>query len=280
MMPFRSHFLVVYLSTLGFAHSLNGDVINFDDFSDTSQLTMLGTAVGNVDNGIDPNPVLRLVDRSEVFSIGAAYYENTLDISRFSTTFDFRFHDPTGGGADGILLLINAAKTTGPNSGGDLGFRDLQNAVAVEFDIFHNPEHGDPDGNHIGVDINGGVTSAVNGSPGFLFEGVQATRAFIDYDGSQLEVRVSQDGLRPVLPDLTFQIDIPSHIGAQSGFVGLIGVTGGQTSNHDIINWRFADANSIPEPATAVLLFVFSLALFSSKGRRSARLQSLGKTSC
>lgn len=96
-------------------------VIIFNDFSSTAGLTLSGNAAGNVNNFIDPNPVLRLVP-SATSQSESAFTTSAVDVSGFSTVFQFRITNPGGvqdvsgqSGADGFTFAIQ------PNSSATLG---------------------------------------------------------------------------------------------------------------------------------------------------------------
>src|SRR5262249_2121988 len=117
--------------------------------------------------------------------------------------------DGQGAGADGIVFVLqNNASTALAGAGGALGYATqgtgvdgIAPSVGVEFDTFFNPEYGDTDSNHVGINVNGSVFSvAAQNVPGRFDDGRLWT-AWIDYDGAVLRVWVSADGIRPAAPD-------------------------------------------------------------------------------
>jgi len=62
---------------------------------------------------------------------------------------------------------------------------------------------------------------------------------WIDYNGSNLEVRYSDGGPRPALPNLSEALDLASILGAPQAFVGFTSGTGSAFSDHDILQWQF-----------------------------------------
>jgi hypothetical protein len=118
--------------------------VNFNDFSSTAGLTLNGNAAGNVNNGIDPNPVLRLAP-AQTGQRGSAFTTLVENIAAFNTTFQFRItnpggaHDGTDYGADGITFTIQGVGDTAlGGGGGGLGYLGIGSSVAVEFDTWNN----------------------------------------------------------------------------------------------------------------------------------------------
>jgi hypothetical protein len=220
--------------------------VNFNDFSSTAGLTLNGNAAGNVNNGIDPNPVLRLAS-AQTGQKGSAFTTLVENIATFNFAFQFRItnaggsHDGTDTGADGITFTIQGVGDTAlGGGGGGFGYLGIGSSVAVEFDTWNNwAAANDLDSNHLGIDTNGGFGGATLAvAP--RFDDGNLWYAWIDYDGTTLEVRVNQTGVRPAAADLSRVIDIPTTIGGPTtAYVGFTGATGGAFGDHDIISWNF-----------------------------------------
>ena len=60
---------------------------------------------------------------------------------------------------------------------------------------------------------------------------------WVDYNGSVLEVRVSNTGVRPAAPTIALAIDIPATLGSDAAFVGFTAATGAAVGEHDIVSW-------------------------------------------
>jgi hypothetical protein len=248
-------FVAAMLLTCGQVHA----GVNFNDFSGTAGLTLNGNAAGNVNNGIDPNPVLRLA-AAQTGQVGSTFTTLVEDIVTFSATFEFRItnpggpHDGTDTGADGITFTIQGIGDTALGGGGSLGYSGIGASVAVEFDTWNNGGGlNDPGSNHLGINTNGGFGGATLAvTP--RFDDGNLWYAWIDYDGTTLEVRVNQAGVRPVAADLSRVIDIPTTIGSTTAHVGFTGATGGAFGDHDIVNWNFNHnpdcINAIPSVVT------------------------------
>lgn len=261
-MNIRLNWLLVGLTLCGLSANGHATII-FTDFSSTAGLTLNGDAVGNVNNGIDASPVLRLAP-SVQSQAGSAFTSSLFDVSGFHSTFNFRITNPGGfpdvsgeSGADGITFTI---QTTGPGAlGGDgagLGYAGIGNSVAIEFDTWNNdptnfPTINDPNSNHVGIDVDGSMASLVAAAVDSLFDDGNLWYAWIDYDGTTLEVRTNQTGVRPAGANVSMVIDIPTTIGSSTAYVGFTAGTGAAFGDHDIISWQF---NRVPEPSTVALM--------------------------
>lgn len=199
---------------------------------------------------------------------GSAFTTSAKSVGSFSTAFTFRLTNPGGitdgfgqTGADGFTFTIQAI---GPGAlgggGGGLGYQSLSPSVAVEWDTWANAFE---NSNHIGVNVNGSLTSLQTSSVGTQFDNGLLWHGWIDYDGTTLEVRTNMTGMRPVAPDLSRVINIPGILGTSSAFVGFTGATGGAFANHDIVSWSFA-----PEPTTFALFGIGLLGLAARARRR------------
>lgn len=240
-------FTVLLLATIGSQNVFAVTVI-FPDFSSTVGLTLNGDAAAPINNGIDPNPVLRLVPATTGKS-GSAFSSTTINAADFSTQFQFRITNPGGStddsgesGADGFVFVIQPVSSSIGGAGGGLGYSGVTPSVGVEFDTYDNPF--DPDTNHIGIDTNGNVNTIAQGSSIFIsqrFDDGTLQTAWIDYDGTTLKVFISPTNVKPGSPVLTKVIDIPTIIGTTDAFVGFTAGTGAAYGNHDIVNWTYFD---------------------------------------
>ena len=238
--------------------------VTFNDFSSTAGLTLNGSAA-KVNTAADGD-VLRLTPALPNQG-GSAFSSVTINAADFSTYFRFRITDPGGilfdgnteTGADGIVFVVQSVSSSLGGIGAGIGYAGIPNSVGVEFDTWHNGANNDPDSNHLGIDVNGNVN---HGSPAQFvlpvatrFDDGNVWHAWVDYDGTTLEVRANQTGLRPAAADLTRTLDLTSILGQTTAFVGFTSGTGADWGNHDVLSWEYRDSFNpvgvVPTPAAA-----------------------------
>ncbi|MEP7207846.1 MAG: L-type lectin-domain containing protein [Casimicrobiaceae bacterium] len=210
-------------------------IFNFANFNNCSTLQLNGNAACT-------GGVLRVTPAA--FSQSGSTFSTTLIPlgagASFSTYFSFRMSASGFGGADGIVFVIQPVASTVGGGGGGIGYVGIPNSLGVEFDTWDNGVgSGDPDGNHVGIDLNGSVASVQTAPVSSPLDDGSIWYAWIDYDGSVLELRLSQTNVRPVSPILSRAVALSSVLGTSSAYVGFTSGTGAAYSNHDILTWRF-----------------------------------------
>ncbi len=289
---------------------VNATTLTFSDFSDLSSFILndrtaivhgvVDDANGPVNNTVLNNgeKVLRLTD-SLGFISGTAFVENTISLANnrsFSTAFKFQIINPIGAvdsdgvtGADGLALVLQAVGSNVGGVGGGMGYQGLTPSLAVEFDTWHNdisfPGFDDPNGNHVGINLNGNIISEITADVtglGHMNNG-DNWYSWVDYDGSEnlLEVRllttnIESLAIRPTDALLSYSVDLESFLPSDL-FVGFASGTGSGRNTHDIKSWEFIDTfepiggEVIPEPATVVLLGLGLAGLGAGYLRRSRK---------
>jgi legume-like lectin family protein/K319-like protein/MBG domain-containing protein len=262
--------------------------VDYPDFAAPQNLTRTQAAVFVKDDA--NRSVLRLTRSvSPGVSVeGAAFHSTRLTLaSGFSTFFVFRLHDGQSlpntvdvdgfPGADGFTFCVQNDFLTavGPGGGG-LGYGtadgnnliipnppNIRKSLAVEFDAYARNVVDLIKSDHVGIDINGNVTSVASASIGGpslnLYDGV-VRYVWIDYDGDAIEVRVASSNLRPATPLLRYEnVDLETIFGSStSAFAGFTSGTNTGTANHDILEWRIRDgydpfgAQQPPVPSISV----------------------------
>ncbi|WP_431192304.1 DUF4347 domain-containing protein [Rhodopirellula bahusiensis] len=208
---------------------------DYANFTDVSGLTLNGTA-RQTGNTLELTQALN--DQA-----GSAFYStavNLADDGSFRTSFAFRAMNGAGtDGADGLTFTIQndprgAAAIGG--SGEELGYQDIKNSVAIEFDTYRNSL--DLNDNHVSI-LTGSVYSNVrtavpdldlnNGSPRY---------AWVEYNGTSnvLAVYLSDEATKPTHALMKATVDLQSQVG-EAGFVGFTAGTGGLDNSHRILNW-------------------------------------------
>lgn len=241
--------------------------MSFSNFSDTSLLDLNGTATTTTTSD---GTVLRLTSATTNQS-GSAFSYATVNAATFSTFFTFRitnfggtlFDCNTRTGADGLVFVAQSVSSSVGGAGAGIGYSGIPNSVGVEFDTWCNAANNDPSSNHIGIDTNGNV----NHGSGALYTTNVATNfddgniwyAWVDYDGTNLEVRANQTGVRSATALLSRTLDLTTILGQANAYIGFTSGTGADWGNHDVIAWEYRDSfnpidNRIPEPATITLL--------------------------
>lgn len=260
--------------------SVSGDVI-FDDFSDTTGLTLNGSATTTTTgDGV----VLRLTSAGPNQS-GSTFSSVVVDAEDFSTFFQFRITDPGGSifdcnteaGADGLVFVVQSVSASVGGLGQGIGYAGISDSVGIEFDTWCNAANNDPSSNHLGIDLQGivnhgsGAPFTTNVSPNFDDGNIWS--AWIDYDGTTIEVRANQTGIRPAAPLLTRMVDVPAELGGVTeAFVGFTSGTGADWGNHDVLNWRYTQF--IPEPSS-LTIFLLGLVGLLHAVSRSFRSRSM-----
>jgi methionine-rich copper-binding protein CopC len=203
----------------------------------SSQLTFNGSATLNGSN-------LELTDGG--FSEAAsAFSTNQLDVSRFSTSFNFQITPGTNPTADGLTFTIQGVGANALGGGGGaLGYAGIPTSVAIKFDLYNNAGEGI---DSTGIYVNGAYPSVpaidLTGTGIDLHSG-DLFNVVMSYDGSTLNVTIT-DTATHASASQSYSINIPSTIGGKLGYVGFTGGTGGLTAVQQILNWTFTPASTV-----------------------------------
>lgn len=283
MRSFLGGLATLFLMLAANAHA--AIVVNFPNFSNCATLQLNGSAacVANV---------LRLTPAA-VGQSGSAFSQAIIPLgpgNTFSTFFSFSISAPggigdsDGPGADGITFTVQPNANTAGGAGGGIGYVGIPNSVAIEFDTFDNGlVAGDPNGNHVGVDLNGSVASVITVPIATRMNDGATFYAWIDYNGSVIELRLSQANVRPAAATMSHAVNLATVIGQNQAFVGFTSGTGSGFGNHDVQSWIFDNtfnpiggapvaASDIPTLSdVALLLSVLLLAALGMRARRGRR---------
>jgi glucose/arabinose dehydrogenase len=224
---------------------LSMDIV-YSDFNLATDLTLNGDA--SFANGA-LNLTTAAADKA-----GSAFYNTALSIdasTSFQTSFQFKLYGGKGaGGSDGFAFVLqnsSAGLNAIGSKGGGLGYKNITNSLAIEFDTYQNSF--DSNGNHLSLLGNGDVTtSLVSANPVFDLNSGSSRNAWIDYDAASdtLKVYISETAVKPTTELLSYNIDLAATLGSNAYF-GFTAATGGLYNAQDIQNWKFS-SSSIEDP--------------------------------
>ncbi len=257
-------------------------VLNFPDFSNTAGLQFNGSAAA-VSNVLRVTPALGNQSGS-VFSTSAVTLTSQVS---FSTAFSFRISSNPGGGsdpsgdgvgADGLAFVVQTVASTAGGAGGGIGYSGLGNSLGIEFDTWDNGSGlGDPNGNHVAIDINGDLSSPLDvaGVSPRMNDG-DVWYAWVDYNGvtDDLEVRLSMANVRPASPIVSANIDLTGVLGTTNAYVGFTSGTGSAWGDHDVLSWQFRDdfqPITTPEGGSTLVILGLGISSLALVRRRISR---------
>jgi hypothetical protein len=247
------------LGVAALAASLGAQTLVYTNFNSTVGLDLnsVSTSAGAIvlaDSGRDK---------------GSVFTESKYNVAGgFSAVFEFRISNPSGIpdgtgviGADGLTFVIHDAPQGSSALGGfgsGLGYSGITKSVAVEFDTFKN-DHDPNNSNHIGINTGGSVTSLATAAVSPAFDNDGKWIVWVDYDGTTLQVRANQTGVRPSEPILQQTLNVGTLVGT-SAYIGFTGSTGSAYGDHSLLGFAFSDTYlsngiaAVPEPSTYALL--------------------------
>jgi hypothetical protein len=249
--------LPVLLGVFAFAGSLEAQVfsVNYPSFSDCTGLQLNSSAACT-------GGALRLTPAS-LLQVGSAFLTEPVPISP-GTTFAAEFtiqmgladclEDDSSFGADGITFTVQSQGPTALGSfGGGMGYLGIAPSLGVEIDTWYNPEYSDPDGNHLGINL-GGSFPSVAATPIMPFWNATTSGGsgpiwflWVDYNGSQLEVRASTSPIKPVTPTLSWTGSLFNALGGGPAYFGFTAATGWCVQVHDVRSFRLTVRPQAPK---------------------------------
>ncbi|KAL7586653.1 hypothetical protein Lser_V15G36512 [Lactuca serriola] len=288
IIAFIIFFLFVYVESTDH----DGVVINvtkhffFPDFNSprtVHDLMLLGSSV------VDRNGRIQIPDTTQKDGVddlkhlvGRAVYAYPVRVfdpitrtpASFQTTFSFQIETtPTNlssGGGDGgddggsgFTFMITPDEFTVGRPGPWLGMLndacdEQYKAVGIEFDTIKNVQFGDPNDNHLGINLGSIVsTITVNVSEfGINLKDGEIHRAWVHYHGENrfLDIRLGSDSFEyPSKPVFSGRLDISDFL-KEYMFIGFSASTGNFTQIHNVLSWNFTSSSQaslrIPSPET------------------------------
>lgn len=208
-------------------------------------------------------------------------------VQSFSASFVFSIMSIYDLSSHGLTMLVAPSKdfskaapvqylglVNGSNNG-----NTTNHIFAIELDTWQNPEFGDIDSNHIGVDING--LSSVQSHPAGFFHNENSTfknltlssqeamQVWVDYDREKTQINVTMAPLdmptKPKRPTVSTRYNL-SAVLKDVAYIGFSSSTGRINTRHCVLGWSFA----VNGPAPAINLTMLpKLPRHHPKGRRS-----------
>ncbi|KAF6157477.1 hypothetical protein GIB67_004415 [Kingdonia uniflora] len=254
----------------------------FNSFT-PKDLTLIGDC--RVDSSI-----IRLTNDSNQFSIGRAFYPTPISIinSSFSTSFVFSILPEIASSPGFGLAFVLSNSTSPPGAISGQYFGLFTNAtvpsvaplLAVEFDTGQNPEFNDPDGNHVGIDLNN-IESAVTQAAGYYnssnsfvkveMRNGQNVRVWIEFDGPQFEINVTVAPVnipRPSIPLISFKNPVIANYVSDSMFVGFSASKVTWVEAQRVLAWSLSDTGAARDINTT------GLPVFAPKTASSSSLST------
>ncbi|XP_074589349.1 putative L-type lectin-domain containing receptor kinase S.5 [Curcuma longa] len=176
---------------------------------------------------------------------------NATAIASFNTTFKIEVsHRNNTTPGEGLAFLLSSYLASAP-PGSDGGFLGLTNDtlngnldnhfVAIEFDTVRQAYLGDPDDNHVGLDING-VNSTMTASLNFPIASTTDSNhtVWIDYDGAARYLRIYMvvgDDPKPASTVLETTLDLSVYL-QQTFYFGFAASTGINYQRNSLLAWN------------------------------------------
>lgn len=199
-------FFIVLLTLLAISSSTaNAIDIVLNSFDEPNEFIFSGGAFVESD-------IIRLTNTQ--FSLGQVFYPHPSNSHNFvSTSFIFSILPQTNPGPGSGLFLVLVNSTVVPTDQVESRY------LVVEFDSGLNPELGDPDDNHIGININGASRSSITRPAGYYnsdeteeflpieLRSGKNIQAWIEFDWDNVEVNVTiapAGEPRPIKPLISF----------------------------------------------------------------------------
>jgi hypothetical protein len=195
--------------------------------------------------------------QNDYYASASAFYTIKQDVSSFTASFiwftgiGYDGYNP----GDGFTFVVQNAGTGYLGAvGGGLGYAGMPNSTGLAFNMMNNS---------IALAQNGGIGSYAPVNPVVLHSLVNAMQVTVTYDGSNLAATLVDPGTGASFRT-SYAINIAQTIGTDMAYVGFTGGSGRAYGNQFVGDFSF---NSVPEPATLLLLGLGGLLLSRRKNR-------------
>uniref|UniRef100_A0A2N9H9R4 Protein kinase domain-containing protein n=1 Tax=Fagus sylvatica TaxID=28930 RepID=A0A2N9H9R4_FAGSY len=181
----------------------------------------------------------------------------------FQTTFSFKFTTTDESGGNGLAFVIVPDEFHVGRPGPWLGILNdvctRYKVFAVEFDTSFDPEFGDPNDDHVGINLGSIVSFKTENSSKAnisLHDTNIIHRAWINYDSQRrwIKVHLGSDGEpKPSQPLLSLPLNLSPFL-QEYMFVGFSASTGNSAQIHSVLSWNFSSTNQalIPKPSRRI----------------------------
>ncbi|XP_057847286.1 L-type lectin-domain containing receptor kinase IV.3 [Cryptomeria japonica] len=251
---YASHF--AYSKTFTYGEFNESSIILLKDASIHSErvLTLTNQTLRSKARALYPTPITIKDSDNSMVSFSTSFVMSIVipskGLSGHGIAFIMAPNKSIVGAEDSQYLVLATPKTNGLQS---------NHLFAVEFDTNYNPELGDINDNHVGVNLNG-VTSFVSQPAGcwidedhfqnLSLKSGRNIQAWIDYDHveDRLNVSVAEVGLnKPVKPLISVTDFNLSKVLMEEVYVGFSSSTGFYAvENHYILGWSFSTEGKAP----------------------------------
>ncbi|MFZ3217886.1 MAG: chitobiase/beta-hexosaminidase C-terminal domain-containing protein [Candidatus Acidiferrales bacterium] len=197
---------------------------------------------------------------------GSAFFTTPMDIRNFTTDFTFQLSDAM---ADGITFTIqdsSAGATALGAVGGSLGYggaTKILNSVAIKFDIYNNSGEGDDSTGLYTDGANPTLPATDISASGIELDNGDTIAAHITYNGTTLTMTLT-DAVISKTYTISWPVNIPATVGANTAYVGFTGGSGGLTASQKIESWTFVSTPPVaatPQIAPGTETFTGSISV-------------------
>lgn len=214
---------------------------SFQDFQKTSldsEIALYGDArISNDGSSVTLTPPL-------ASSFGLLAYNRgfrLLEATSFSTDFSFSISPDNG---DGLALVVLPNGFASKLDSSVFGLSRKILFLGVEFDTSMDENVGDPNGNHVGIDVGSLVSASVRNlsSANLLLNSGVKLRSWIDYNANSKRLKVwlgKLESSRPNDPILSYPIDLSKMWKGEEVFVGISASSGNSSQTSSVYSWSF-----------------------------------------
>ncbi|GAV64604.1 Pkinase domain-containing protein/Lectin_legB domain-containing protein [Cephalotus follicularis] len=260
--------MILFLSLFLLINIFLSPLLALDFFYNSFNATANGTDLILINDAKIDSNVVRLTNDSNQFSFGRVVYPTkltmrptTTTLSSFSTSFVFSVLPKIASSPGFGLAFFLSNSTSPPGALASQYFGLFTDAtvplvaplLAVEFDTGQNPEFNDPDGNHIGIDLNNiesiktQTAGYYNSSGDFVAVNMRNglnVHAWVDFDGENFEINVTvvpAGVARPSRPTLSYRDPVIANYVSSEMFVGFSASKTTWVETQRVLAWSLSD---------------------------------------